>query len=95
MEQQNILDFIHRRFQQDNHWADGNCYWAAFILCTQFDLTICYESGAGHFVAADLPRGRYYDAFGAYTPKYRPIPLENIMETDALWYASLMRCCRD
>lgn len=61
--EQEILDFIKRRFPKDSNWLDGNCYWFAFILCERFpNLQIYYEPVRGHFVAGTP--SRYYDWTG-------------------------------
>jgi hypothetical protein len=46
-----ILEFIHRRFPQDCHWLDGNCFWFALILKKRFpNVEIFYFPIQGHFV---------------------------------------------
>lgn len=46
-----VLDFINRRFVNDNNWLDGNCYYFAVILKTRFpEGKILYDVVGGHFV---------------------------------------------
>lgn len=91
-----IIDFIRRRFHDDNHWTDGNCYWAAWILCEQFkSLSMYYCSDIGHFVAGD--GNTFYDGHGQFVPEdvHDIIPLSEIKKSDPLWFERLMRDCRN
>ena len=92
-----IVDFIKRRFPEDSHWFDGNCYWFAFILAERFPhLTIVYEPVAGHFMVTDGQN--YYDWTGVVDmSKYykAPIPLEEIKNSDPLWYQKIIRDCKN
>ena len=46
-----ILEFINRRFKNDNDWLTGNCYYFAIILKTRFpEGSILYDVITGHFV---------------------------------------------
>lgn len=45
-----VLEFIRRRFPNDCHWLDGNCYYFAMILRERFDGVIMYDVIRGHFV---------------------------------------------
>lgn len=45
-----VLEFIRRRFSNDCHWLDGNCYYFAMILRERFDGVIMYDVIRGHFV---------------------------------------------
>lgn len=47
-----ILDFINRRFPENNgNWLYGNCFWFAHILKTRFPSgEIWYEPIIGHFI---------------------------------------------
>ncbi len=99
MNKEKILDFIRRRFAEDNHWADGNCFWAAAILTLQFrDLAIFYQPVPGHFVAGDPAGTHFFDASGEVELKPgdpRPTPLAWIYDHDRTWFDRLMRDCRD
>ena len=58
-----VLNFIHRRFSQNCHWTDGNCYYFAEILKLRFPVAIIwYDVVYGHFfVSID---GHDYDWTG-------------------------------
>lgn len=88
-----VIEFIKRRFSDTNaHWFDGNCYYFALILCHRFpNLRIYYEPIVGHFYASDSIN--FYDASGLVTPPYPPISLEEIKDTDDLFYSHLIRDC--
>lgn len=91
-----VTAFIERRFPKDNNWADGNCYWFAHILCERFpDLDIYYEPIEGHFYAGD--GNLFYDWFGAHAhkPDDKRIKLSVIHTKDPLWYARLIRDCKN
>ena len=46
-----VLEFIYRRFPEDCHWTDGNCYYFAVILKARFpNGEISYDVVDGHFV---------------------------------------------
>lgn len=46
-----ILEFIYRRFNEDCHWTDGNCYYFAVILKARFpNGEIWYDTVDGHFI---------------------------------------------
>ena len=90
-----ILDFIHRRFPEDCHWTDGNCYWFARILEMQFNLSIYYDPIPGHFVAVDEDTFTAYDWNGKYIPDNKMIGLWTLEHTDPLWFDHLMRDCKN
>lgn len=49
--QNEILDFIDRRFKKDCDWLTGNCYYFALILKDRFpEGEIYYDVINGHFV---------------------------------------------
>lgn len=49
--QDDILNFIYRRFQKDCDWTNGNCYYFALILKTRFKIgKIVYDVINGHFL---------------------------------------------
>ena len=46
-----VLEFIHRRFPINNNWLNGNCYFFATILKSRFNnAIILYDVIDGHFV---------------------------------------------
>ena len=60
-----VLEFIYRRFPDDCHWTDGNCYYFACILKARFEEgEIWYDAVDGHFVfkLEDL----FFDWNGSY-----------------------------
>ena len=63
MKEKEILNFIQRRFPQDNQWISGNCFYFATILKTRFpQAEIMYDVIYNHFfVATD---NSYYDWTG-------------------------------
>ena len=83
-----IIDFLERRWQDDTHWLDSNCYYFALILKERFPwMKIYYEPVDGHFVAGDGER--FYDWVGEYTYG-SPILLDEIKVADATWYERIM-----
>ncbi len=92
MMQVKILEFIKRRFPENNgNWNEGNCFWFALILKTRFDKgEIWYEPIRGHFI---FKFGVYfYDWTGIYkedTSKAFKFEREN----DELLYDRLIRNC--
>lgn len=49
MEEQ-ILEFIKRRFPVDCNWMNGNCYFFAQILASRFGGDVVYDPIDGHFL---------------------------------------------
>ena len=48
--QDEVLEFINRRFPKDCNWRDGNCYYFALILKDRFpESRIIYDVINGHF----------------------------------------------
>lgn len=45
-----ILEFIKRRFPNDSHWMDGNCFYFAQILKARFHGDVVYDPIDGHFL---------------------------------------------
>lgn len=88
-----VEEFIKRRWRVDSNFTNGNCYWFAKILCDRFEeLKIVYLSVHGHFMASN---GVYlYDWNGKHSADdYQYISLEDIKQTDYLWYSRLVRDC--
>lgn len=66
--QDNVLEFIQRRFKDDCHWIDGNCYFFAVILKSRFpEGKIFYDVIYGHFVFQY--QNQFYDWTGLYKIK--------------------------
>lgn len=58
-----VLEFIHRRFKDDCKWVDGNCYYFAVILKDRFPKgEIYYDVIYGHFIFEY--KNRFYDWTG-------------------------------
>ena len=94
MEEQ-ILEFIHRRFPEDSHWLDGNCYWFARILSIRFasDLTIYYDPINGHFFVGEAEDGPFYDWSGKIEKPTIYIKWNNLCNMDRAWAERLWRDC--
>ena len=61
--QDEVIEFIRRRFTQDCHWRDGNCYYFALILKDRFpESRIVYDAIYGHFFVEY--KGKCYDHSG-------------------------------
>ena len=98
MKDYNIIDFINNRFKSDKTWMNGNCYWFAFILCSQFDnLNMFYNPVIGHFVAMDKINNKYYDFDGEHIvySNDKFIDFNELKNTDILLYNRLIRDCRN
>lgn len=55
-----VLEFIKRRFKNDCNWTDGNCYYFTLILKDRFpEGMIFYDVREGHFVFEY--HEKYYD----------------------------------
>lgn len=87
-----VCDFTKRRFGENCHWTDGNCLWFAYILKSRFDdVDIVYDYVAGHFLVS--VNGTLVDWTGIVEPIETIILLDEIHDTDPLWYKHLMRDC--
>ena len=64
--EEEVLEFIKRRFPIDCKWTDGNCYWFAKILAERFGMQIYYLPIVGHFVAGFDSDGKFYDYNGVF-----------------------------
>ena len=61
--QDEVLEFINRRFPKDCNWLDGNCYYFALILKDRFpESRIVYDVINGHFYV--WYKGKCYDYSG-------------------------------
>ena len=90
-----ILDFIHRRFPEDSHWTDGNCYYFALILADRFHGNIYYDSINGHFMVWLQKEGCYVDHTGYIRPPYEEcLKLwKDLRYNDPPHYERIMRDC--
>lgn len=83
-----VLEFIYRRFQGDSDWLTRNSYYFAMILCHRFpDLNMYYAPVLGHFTAGK--NGRFYDWCGEFTDE-TPVLLKDIIDNEADLYARLV-----
>lgn len=58
-----VLEFINRRFNKDCNWINGNCYYFAIILKERFpNAIILYDIIDGHFISQI--DNHYYDWTG-------------------------------
>ena len=89
--QNEILEFIQRRFPDDSHWLDGNCFYFAIILLARFSGELFYLPVSGHFCAKIA--GDFYDWTGQITPGETPWEFDKIKNTDPLWYEHIIRDC--
>ena len=63
--QDEVLEFINRRFKNDCNWMSGNCYFFAVILKNRFpEGKILYDVIYGHFVFQY--QNQFYDWTGVY-----------------------------
>ena len=61
--QDEVIEFINRRFPKDCDWRNGNCYYFALILKDRFpESRIVYDVIYGHFFVEY--KGKYYDHSG-------------------------------
>ena len=88
-----IIKFISKRWKNDCHWLDGNCYYFSLILCHRFpNLQIYYLPIDGHFVAGDGQN--FYDWTGELNLIGETIyKFSDIEKFDDLWYERIVRDC--
>lgn len=89
-----IIEFINRRFPNDQNWLTGNCYWMAHILAVRFNLDIYYDPIIGHFFVGEGEYGPFYDWTGRIKTPAHYLKLSNLKEMDPTWYDRLMRDCK-
>ena len=91
-----ILDFIKRRFPNDCNWMDGNCFFFAQILRARFHGDVVYDPIDGHFLLW-APDGNFYDWTGKreYDEAYvRKISIwSDYVTKDPLHYSHIWRDC--
>lgn len=91
--QDEVLEFIRRRFVDDCNWTNGNCYYFAVILKTRFpDGEIFYDVINGHFVF--LYNNVFYDYIGAYS-EYKDVLIlwDEFDKYDSLLKQRIIRDC--
>lgn len=96
MQDDKILEWIHRRFPQDSNWLNGNCYQFALLLNSTFEGEIVYDPIDGHFLFYSVC-GRFYDWSGirVYSRSYSQtfVKWSNYRQEDPLHYERVMRDC--
>ena len=92
MDHDEILDFITRRFPENNgNWLDGNCFWFSKILNMRFPGgEIWYEPVVGHFLYKY--KNQFYDWTGIYNADISRA-FKFSREYDELVYDRLIRDC--
>ena len=76
-----ILEFIKRRFPTDCQWISGNCYYFSVILLSRFPTgSIYYDVINGHFVFKY--EDHYYDWTGCIKPDGYLVEWDNFDEYD-------------
>lgn len=92
-----VINFIKRRFPENDGWTDGNCYYFATILKARFPQAIIwYDFVKGHFYVTI--NGIAYDWHGIiietsdYFSKYC-LEWDKVQEYDALEYERIIRDC--
>ena len=91
--QDEVLEFIRKRFPDDFNWTNGNCYYFAIILKTRFpEGKIYYDIINGHFVF--MYNNLYYDYVGSYY-EYQDILIswDEFDEYDSLLKQRIVRDC--
>lgn len=90
--QDEVLEFIHRRFPIDSHFMDMNCYYFAMILKARYhQASLWYDVVMGHFVT--LIDGKYYDWTGIVEPDGYLVEWEHFDEYDSLQKQVIIRDC--
>lgn len=87
-----ILDFIQKRFKDDCNWVTGNCYYFAIILKDRFPKgKIFYDVIYGHFIFQY--QGKYYDWYGIVNPIGFLVEWDKFDEYDSLLKQIVIRDC--
>lgn len=87
-----ILDFIQKRFKDDCNWVTGNCYYFAIILKDRFPKgKIFYDVIYGHFIFQY--QDKYYDWYGIVNPVGFLVEWDKFDEYDSLLKQIVIRDC--
>jgi hypothetical protein len=90
--QDQILEFIHRRFKNDCNWTTGNCYYFAIILKDRFpEGKIFYDVILGHFVFCY--ENKFYDWTGCIKPYGYLVEWDKFDDYDTLQKQVIIRDC--
>lgn len=93
MKEDKVVEFIHRRFPNEDKWLSGNCYYFALILKDRFNGDIYYDPIDGHFLC--LIGNKLYDWTGEVEPKNKNKLVEWLYYSnyDANQYNIIRRDC--
>ena len=90
-----VLDFIQRRFPIDNNWCTGNCYWFAAMLHMRFpQYPIWIFPIENHFMVGDGKT--FYDWHGIRLREdceETPILWDKVEQFDNLYFQHIVRDC--
>ncbi len=87
-----VLEFIHRRFPIDCNWLNGNCFFFAVILKNRFpNGTIYYDVINGHFIFKY--KDNYYDWTGIIYPDGYLVEWDNFDDYDSLQKQRIINDC--
>lgn len=87
-----ILEFINRRFPKDSNWNCENCYYFSLILKDRFPGgKICYDVIDGHF--SYCYKGNYYDHTGLIHPDGYIVDWDQFDEYDSIQKQRIIRDC--
>lgn len=87
-----VLEFIQRRFKTDCKWTDGNCYYFAIILKDRFpDGKIFYDVIYSHFIFQY--QNKYYDWTGIINPIGYLVEWDKFDEYDSSVKKRIIRDC--
>ena len=90
--QDEVLEFIHRRFPTDCNWTSGNCWYFSLILKDRFpNGIVLYDVINGHFIFQC--NGKYYDWTGIIEPDGYLVEWERFDEYDSLEKKRIIRDC--
>ena len=92
IKQNEILEFISRRFQKDCEWVTGNCYYFSLILKDRFpEGLIYYDVINGHFIFEY--EDYYYDWTGNIIPNGYLVEWDRFDEYDSNQKQVIIRDC--
>lgn len=87
-----ILDFIKRRFPFNCNWLDGNCYYFSIILKSRFpEGVIFYDVIYGYFLFKY--KDSYYDWSGKVKPNNYLVEWDMMEEYDNLQKKRIIQDC--
>lgn len=87
-----VLEFIQRRFKKNCNWTDGNCYYFAIILKDRFpEGEVFYDVLYGHFVFKYL--NKYYDWSGIVNSFGYLVCWDTFDDYDSLLKQRIIRDC--